>query len=294
MRVTVGMRDASARLAATKSSEQVLEASKRASSGKRVSAPKDDPTAYSRVASQTGDIGVLVSRQRSIARAEGELAAAESALASAADILSRAREIAVQMANGDISALQRSAAANEVTQLRQTLVGIGNTKVGEVYVFSGTATSTEPFDTAGNFLGNDGAVSIELADGIRVRANSSGEQALKSPTGRDVFADLDALATALTTNNVGSIQTSIGNIDTGHKQVTKVRGDAGVTVDRMRTATTISRSAEAVLRGTRADEDEAEAVEAFSDLQQAQAAYDRALEVTRRMLSLFQIDKIAP
>ena len=294
MRVTLGMRDAAARAAATDSSERLLTAGNRASTGKRVAAPKDDPGAYARIATQSGGLGVLGARSRAIARAEGELTAAEGALASAADLLKRAREIAVQMADGSISATDRVVAANEVTQLRQSLVGLANTQVGDVYVFGGTATQTPPFSATGVFLANDNPIELEVADGMRVRANSSGAQAFTIAGGRDVFADLDAFATALAANDVVGVQTAIGNIDDGNAQVTKTRADAGVTVDRMRTASTVTSSAEVALRELRAGEEESDAIQAFADLAKAQAAYERALEVTKRMLSTFQVDKLAP
>jgi flagellar hook-associated protein 3 FlgL len=292
MRVTLGMRDAAARSAATESSERLLTAGNRASTGKRVASPKDDPGAYARIQTQSGGLGVLGARSRAISRAEGELTAAEGALASAADLLKRAREIAVQMADGSISATDRTVAANEVTQLRQSLVGLANTQIGDVFVFGGTATQTPPFSTTGVFLANDNPIELEVADGMRVRANASGAEAFTLAGGRDVFADLDAFATALVANDVVGVQTAIGNLDDGHAQVTKTRADAGVTIDRMRTASTVTSSAEVALRDLRAGEEEADAVQAFADLAKAQAAYERALEITKRMLSTFQADKL--
>jgi flagellar hook-associated protein 3 FlgL len=179
-----------------------------------------------------------------------------------------------------------------VTQLRQSLVGLANTQIGDVFVFGGTATQTPPFSTTGVFLANDNPIELEVADGMRVRANSSGAQAFTIAGGRDVFADLDALATSLAANDVVGVQTAIGNIDDGHAQVTKTRADAGVTIDRMRTASTVTSSAEVALRELRAGEEEADAIQAFADLAKAQAAYERALEVTKRMLSTFQADKL--
>lgn len=294
MRVTDSMRDAATRQATGAASERLLSATKKASSGMRVGAPKDDPGAFARIAAKDGGIGVLAARQKALGRADGDLTAAEGALASAADLMARVREIATQMADGSFSAEQRQAAAKEVTQLRQTLVGLANTRGPGGFLFGGTSTGTQPFDAAGTFSGNDAAIEVEVADGMLVRANASGAQAFTAAGGRDLFADLTALATALATDDVAGVQAGLGNVEAGHRQLTRARADAGLTMDRVRSAQAIADSAETTLKQLRAGEGEADALETFTELADAQSAYDRALEVTKRLLSTFQIDKIMP
>jgi len=289
MRVTDGMRHTSAREAQSASIERLQRATSQAVTGKRVSAPQDDPGGFARITRSSASIERWEARMQALSQAEGDSLIAESALASASDIVSRLKEISVQMADGTASADDRAVGAKEVTQLRQQLVDIGNMKGSTGYLFGGTRTDTAPFDVSGAFSGNDNAISIEMGDGITARKNASGAMAFTALGGRDILADAAALATALSTNDIAGVQAAIDNTEQGHTQLVHARADSGLAIDRMRMGQEVAAEASLVLQTARANDSEVDLTDAFSNLTRAQQSYERSIEISRRTLAMFDI-----
>jgi flagellar hook-associated protein 3 FlgL len=289
MRVTDGMRQTATRQAQGLATERLHRATNQAVTGKRVNAPQDDPASFARITKSGAGIGRWESRSQALSQAEGDSLIAESSLASASDIMSRLKEIAVQMADGTATSSDRAISAKEVTQLRQQLVDIGNTRGATGYLFGGTATDTAPFNTAGVFSGNDNAISIETSDGVNVRKNASGANAFTAAGGRDILADAAALEAALTANNVTGIQAAIDATSTGHSQLVRARTETGLQLDRMRMAQDVASEATLALKSAHANDSEVDITEAFTSLADAQQGYERSIEIARRTLAMFDI-----
>lgn len=288
MRVPDNMRFQTAILAQQRAGERVQQGSKVASSGLRVSAPSDDPAAYARMTSLDGQISTLDARKTSATQAAGDLDLAEGTLASASSLFDRARELAVQMANGSMTAVQRLDAATEVKGLRDSLLGIANTKGASGYIFGGSKTDTAPFDATGTFQGNDTALRVEIANGTTVRANASGQDAFTASAagGKDAFKVLDDFAKALSTNNVAGVQSSIDEVEKARAQIVGARADTGLMADRFHSALDVMSQALTSVKTVRADTVEADAPTAYAWLIDAQAAYERSISVARKILSL--------
>jgi len=287
MRVTDNMRYASSVASMQRSASRLQELSEMASSGRRISKPSDDPVAYASVVAKDGQLAKLGARKTSVERAQGDLTLSESVLASAGDIMSRVRELTVQMADGSYSASERALAAEEVSDLREHLIGLANTKGVRGYLFAGTATQTVPFDVNGNFLANDFTMDVEIADGITVAANTSGASAFTALNGgRDIFQDLADLETALSTNNVAMVQSSIDAVTQGHEQIIQVRAQTGPIVERLHSAASVVDTIHSSLLSARATEADANTTEVFSAFAQAQASYEQSVAVARHVLEM--------
>jgi flagellar hook-associated protein 3 FlgL len=268
-----------------------MKASKVASSGNRVSAPSDDPVAYAASMREDARISLLEARSKTSDRTTSDLDSAETSLASAGDLLIRVREIALQAANGSSSPESRADASIEVDSLQQSLLGLANTRGPNGYIFGGTQTDKPPFDSNGAFVGNDNSVRVEIADGVTTNANASGSRAFTSAGGRDIISDLKNLVTALKGNDVNSIRSSLDQLDSGQRQVTGARVESGLSAERIRSASDVISNALVVVKSARAKDVEADTVEAFSDLQMAQTAYSRGIEVTREILSATGVNR---
>ncbi|MBL9028096.1 MAG: flagellar hook-associated protein FlgL [Myxococcales bacterium] len=292
MRITESIRMSGLSDANAESALRLHMATRRASTGERVSAPGDDPGAFAQIARYEGAAATYEARRSALEKAQDAVAFAESALASAADIMSRARELAVQMADGTVAPEQRDLAAKEVTQLRQALVGIGNSRTASGYVFGGSKTDAPPFSTNGVFNGNDDALEVEIAEGQRIRANASGARAFTGAGGRDLFQDLASFATALQNNDIAGVQAMASTLDEGIAQITGVRGESGLAIDSVRMAASAARLGHGAVESARAGVQEVDVVQAYSDLSSAQGAYERSLEITRKILSLMPADKV--
>ncbi|HEY6759748.1 MAG TPA: flagellar hook-associated protein FlgL [Baekduia sp.] len=145
------------------------------STGRRVNAPSDDPTAAAQERLQQSQLAGIKSSQNSVASTQTWLNQSESSLSGVTDVLARAKEIATTGANGSYSQSDRNALANEVDQLVQAAKESLNAKVGNDYIFSGAKTDTVPYGTAtgDTYQGDTGAVVRDGGAGVTLQNNPS-------------------------------------------------------------------------------------------------------------------------
>jgi flagellar hook-associated protein 3 FlgL len=105
--------------------------------------------------------------KRNLSEAYNWMETTDAALDQGTQALMRIRELATQAANDTYSPGERENIAKEVTQLREHLFSISNTKNGNKYVFNGTDTTNAP----NGVFTNNNPVAIELDKGIEVQVN---------------------------------------------------------------------------------------------------------------------------
>lgn len=291
MRITDDIRSTFAMVAGQRAGGRLQEASLRANSGLQVDAPSDDPAAYAERVRMDLELSSLRAQKTAASRAEGDAALAEGQLASAADVLVRARQIATQLANGSVDAATRTGLVAEARHLRETLHAIANARGAQGYLFSGSATNVQPFDTAGVFVGNDDPVEIAIGSSARLRVNASGANAFTAAGGRDLFADFTAFENALAANDVTAIRTAIGHFDDGERQVTRARGDVGLVVERLQATSDVLGMTADKVTASRASLVEGDAARLYSEFADARSAYERSLSISRELLSISAVDK---
>ncbi|MFO0650567.1 MAG: hypothetical protein U0326_30370 [Polyangiales bacterium] len=284
MRITENMTLAAARRGQAQATRRMADASRVAASGQRVSAPSEDAVAWSTAVGHEARIQRMEARLRMSDRVTSDLDLAESTLASAGDLMARARELAVQGANGSLDARARADLGREVTDLRSAMISLADTRGASGYIFGGTRTDAAPFDTLGAFSGNDVETRAEVADGVTARSNASGARAFTAAGGRDILADLQTLANALTTDDVLTVRTSITAMDAGHAQLLSARVETGLGAERFRSAADVTNNALTNARSAKASEVEADLPSALTDLTATHAAYERGVAVTRDIL----------
>jgi flagellar hook-associated protein 3 FlgL len=267
-------------------SSQILKLSNEASTGLKVQAPSDDPVAYAAIAGRNAQIAKLDARSAAATQAASDLNLAEGALSSASDILSSAKQAALEAANGTATPASRADAAKQIASLRDQLIALANTKGTTGYVFGGTNNATPPFDAAGTFSGNADENTITIADGLQVSATAGGANAFTAAGGQDIFGTLSNLMTALNANNSTGIENSISSIDSASAQIISARVDAGTSAERLQSAASVMNTTLTAVKTAQASDQDADVTKTISDLTAAQTAYQRAVAVTRQILTL--------
>lgn len=203
-------------------------------SGRKISRPSDDPVAIVhslRLRSDLGDIGQFL---KNVDHALSWLNLTDTALSQAGDILQRARELAVYGANGTLPQESRNALAEEVKQLFDQLVQVGNTTYAGQYIFAGTMTKTAPFDSGGGFSGNSGTKETEIGRNQKIAYNMTGKEVLKPSQDVDAFQALTNLINHLETGATDQISsTDIAAIDRAIDHLLAVRAEVGARVNRL-------------------------------------------------------------
>ncbi|HQH26015.1 MAG TPA: flagellar hook-associated protein FlgL [Oligoflexia bacterium] len=119
---------------------------KEISTGYKVIDASDDPGRAGTLSALQHTIQRIDRHSQRITFATTLLSTQENLVSNANDILIRAKELAVQAANGTLSTEARAQIGDEIFELRDTLAGLANTKHQGMYLYGGLDDDDPPFD----------------------------------------------------------------------------------------------------------------------------------------------------
>ena len=180
---------------------------------KKFSKPSDDPVAAMMGMNYRTSLNQVEQYSRNISEATNWVESTDSALGQAVSALQRMRELTVQASNGTYESDQRDSVNEEIKQLRQHLVDIGDTQLGGKYIFNGYDTNKRPSDTMIDGAPSYGTdeIQVEVFTGIKIPINTSGQstfgEALK--TG----GTIDQLMESLKSTDEADITNRLAELD---------------------------------------------------------------------------------
>ncbi len=182
---------------------QLARTQQQLATNKRMLSAADDPIASARAVevSQSKSINAQFATNR--ANARSSLSQEEVALTGVQSLIQDVQGIAVAAANGSNSPSDRATYANELQGRLDDLVALANSSDGNGgYVFSGYASTTQPFVKSSNgvdYMGDQGQVQLQVASSRKVGLNDPGSAVFNGiPTGNGSFT------TAPVNGNAGS------------------------------------------------------------------------------------------
>ncbi|MBX7481908.1 flagellar hook-associated protein FlgL [Qipengyuania qiaonensis] len=197
--------------------------------GERLEKSSDDPVAAARLRmlARTERLADVDTRNSQLA--EADLSLGDQTLDSVADIVVRVRELAVQAASSTLNDEQRAAIGVEVASLRESLIGLANSRNTAGHALFGGQTAGAAYvdnGTAVQFVGTGSVAPLEIGEGQTVEPGLTGPEVFQfdsanGPT--DLFAVLGTLAAALSAGGQGAIDASsavLAELDTGLEKVT--------------------------------------------------------------------------
>lgn len=257
------------------------EAQRRVTTGLRFERASEDPGAAADVMRINQTLRAIDQQRRNGAAVRTRLDTQEAVLSQVTDLLTRAKELAVSEANGTATGQTRAAAAAEVSALFDQVVSLGNTRIGDEFVFGGNATAAPPFLADGTYVGDAGVRQVEIGDGQLVAAGDSGQTLLVAS---GVLTALAAVRDQLALNDQAGIQASIGTLDTAFGEVQTLLAGTGSRVRQLDVASQNADALESTLNLRRADRQEVNVEEAALDLYAAQTALEASYLAVSRVL----------
>jgi flagellar hook-associated protein 3 FlgL len=208
----------------------------RLGTGRRINRAYEDPPGTVLSMRLQSDIASVEGDYRRLEQALPYIQAADTALQQAISVLQRARELVLIASNDTLTADQRSAIANEMSGLRDELLQIANTKVGDRFLFSGSAILTKPFtiDADGNatYQGDSDQLVVALSNGERVAVTLDGRQIFQGE--EDLFAVFKDAISALRNDDVNALREQIlPRLDAALNQVLRLSAIYGAQANRV-------------------------------------------------------------
>ena len=258
------------------------------SSLKVLQRPSDSPVAAVSALRLRGDLARNEQVSRNIDDALGWLGTADNTLTVIVEQIQRVRELAVTGRNAPLDAAAREGLAMEVEKIRETIVGLANTRYGDRPVFGGTVSGSIAYDPTASFVGNATAIERTVAPGVRVQVNVTGEDVF-GPTGNDLFVQLSQIANALRTAP-SQLDTLVATFDTSTRTIQSNLAEVGARYKRVETMKDRNDVGALTMKQDLSAVEDVDLAKAVMDLQMQETAYQAALQATARVIQPSLVD----
>lgn len=201
--------------------ENMFNAQKEITSGKKIQKPSDDPSGMRDTLALRTNIKQIKQFDRNINNNQLFLSSGESALDSIGVSLSRAKELSMVELGGLSTSETRGYAKTELDNIISKVLQDANAKVKNMHIFSGTNVNTTPFELSASgavyiYKGNSENLMVQIEEDINVKVNIPGSEVL----GTDLNPDLN------TSTNVSDLNGGTG-ITAGSFFITDRAGTSG-------------------------------------------------------------------
>lgn len=253
------------------------------STGLRISAPSDDPTAFGRVMVDNTESRANAQYSANATAALATSQATYSALQQIKSISDRATQIGT-LATGTLGSAGMSAYGAEVDQLIQQTVQLGNSQLNNTYLFSGTAVTTTPFTTTTNaqgeitavaYAGNGSQASIPISSSANLApgADPATNQGITS-----FLNNLISLRDALNANDPAATATAQSGLLSTENTIVNSISEQGAVQTRIQVSQDQQTSLAQTLGQLVSNETSTDLPTTVAKLTQAQNAYQAAVQ----------------
>jgi flagellar hook-associated protein 3 FlgL len=259
------------------------------STGKKINQPSDNPYGTSLALQLNNQIANLNSYSNNVTDGTGWAQAGNAALTDITGAVQRIRELVVQASNGTQTQADMSADADEVSQLIDQIKQDANTQYNGQYIFSGSATSTAPYQAGANdaYAGDTGQVTRTIGPNTSIGVNAdlssvlgTGQTTGGQPAGdgkllntlRNIVDDMQSgNSGALSANDLAQLDTNMGSLN-------GLTANLGATSDRLQMAASRIQSLQASDAQSLSDTQDADMAQTEVDFSTEQAALTAALQ----------------
>ena len=246
MRVTQSMLSGNMLRNLSNSYEKMGKLQEQVNTGKKVNRPSDDPVTAMKGINYRAELNNVEQFSRNIGEAHNWLDTTDDTFDKIGSSIQRANELMVQASSDTNTPDDRKKIDSELQQLREHVQNLANTKIGDRYIFSGTKTTTAPFDGQNYVDENDPSFSkpieIEVFSGIMLPINSTPIKMFKE------FDDMFAGITAAIQGNASGAElaTHLTTIDKKMNKLLETRAGIGALQNRVELMDTRLQSQEVI------------------------------------------------
>jgi flagellar hook-associated protein 3 FlgL len=271
--------------------------------GANINRPSDDPIGASLLLSIGDQVKAGDYYASNIKKASTFLDFTSTALQGIADNMKLAKKVIASMSGGSNDQNIIDNAVSQLKTFKQQIVDMGNTQLGDQYVFGG-ANGVKPFDgtvsASPYYAGDETVLNVQIGQSTTQQMNIPGNQLLAAgasgesvskPYGSvDILKAFDDMITAVGANDTAQIKAGAQTFEDGANQITKAQTDVASWMTRLDSTlkmNTNSRNTMNIIVGNMQNVDYAKlAVE----LQQQQTAFQASLSATAKVTQLSLLD----
>jgi len=261
-------------------------------SGVNYSRPSDEPIITQQLLNLQDKVTEGDQYSSNIIKANTWLKMTDTALGGMSDILAQVRKVAGTIVSGSSDPTTQANTISQLDELKKQLVDMGNTQFGDQYLFAGFSNNNPPFSTAANtYGGTSDAINVEINKGSQMAMNITGDNLLTGGGGTvNILQQIDALKTAIGTNNVPSIKAAATLLDQSTSQIDNARGDVAAKLIRTQNAQNMIAQNKSTLSGIMSGIQNVDMIKVATELNAQQTAFQAALSATAKISQLSLLD----
>jgi flagellar hook-associated protein 3 FlgL len=282
-------------------SNRLSQTQEKLSSGREITKPSDNPFGTSKALSLSSDLEATQQYERTVDDATAWTNLTETTLSSVNDSAQRARELLVQAGNDTNGTTSRSAIADEIDQLIDSIKGDANVKYGGQYVLSGSNTTQAPYVVGGSppndaYQGNNNGVFRQIGPGVSVQVNTLGSSVLGSGVAGDggmisVLRGISQHLRSGTTADADTLRTTdLSALDKSMDNLTSARAVNGATTNRLSSASDRLSQIEQSTTSLLSDTQDADMAKTMIDFSMQQTVYQSALRAGANIVQASLLD----
>lgn len=265
-------------------------------SGKSITKPADSPTGTNSAMQLRGALAANRQYDRNMADGKTWLSTADTTLTSMVAQVQAVRTLTVQAASDTLSDGDRLAIAEQVDQLRLSLLGMANTQLEGRPLFGGATAGTAAYEN-GTYVGRGGTATDpvvpnnrRISEAATVRVDVTGAEAFGDPTkGDDLFKVIDNISAAAK-SAPSSLGAQLGALDTALSRITGALAGVGARLNRLTDAQSVNTDQKLTLTSQLSGVEDVDMAEAISALTLHQTAYQASLAVASKALQTSLVD----
>lgn len=214
--------------------------------GLRVNQASDDPEELGDIFQSRAELANLNQVSQNLTNVQALVNAGDSSVQSAAQLMQNALSLGTEGASSSASSTTQSSLATQVQSLLSQMVGLSQTQVNGVYIFSGDQSGSPPYQLdPSSPTGVDQLVTAQatqqIADpsGLTFPISLTAQQvfdardASNNPTSQNVFAALNNMQLALQSGNDANITTAIDDVQSASAYLNQQLSFYGTTQNRI-------------------------------------------------------------
>lgn len=289
MRVTQSMLTNNILSNLSSSYEKMSKLQEQVSSQKKFSKPSDNPVAAMMGMGYRTNLNQIGQYQSNIAEATNWIDSTDDAITESVSAMQRIRELTVQGSNGTYEGEQLKTITEEIKQLKEHLITLGDTQIGGKYIFNGQDTNVRPSsvkDGNGNTVYGTGDINLEVFSGISLKINTDGSKIFGDAlaAGGSIDQTIEAL------ENGGDVTGTLEGLDATINTFLGMQAQVGARQNRIELMTDRLKQQEVFATEILSKNEDVDIEKAIMDLTTQESVHSAALSIGAKIMQPSLLD----
>lgn len=303
LRVTSNMMNSQLLLNLNRNARTMNETQLQLATGRKINKASDDPVGITYSLRYRAELSSNEQYTKNVDSALSWLDYNDTVLGQAGDVVQKIRELTVSAATGTNPQSALDSINEELMQLKEQLVDIGNSTLNGKYIFNGEQYNTKPYDfvkgTDGTFdvskpiTTDTGEIQFIVGEGVRMPISTTGNDVFGNNGDTDnLFAIINQLSGALKAGDFSGISAQLGSIDTRMEKILTARSEIGAKTNRVELMQDRLSDLNINLTDLQAKTEDADYEELIMNSKIQENIYNASLSVGAKIISTTLIDFI--